>query len=166
LEDAGASPDFASDSEQTFLALTGTQGPATIAVIPNTKQNSVATPKNNKQRHAFESADFDLALDWISWAHEQHSHLKLQAEACAKEIRISRDNTGRTIEQMRNIFEWIKKDDFWSKNCLSPCALNKKSAANGLRKIDNIINSISKDKKTVAKAHRNQWEDEGVKPFF
>jgi hypothetical protein len=166
LEDAGAPPDFISDSEETFLALTDKQDHATLAVIPNAKQNSVATPKNNKQRHAFESADFDLALDWISWAHEQHPHLKLQAEACAKEIRISRDNTGRTIEQMRNIFEWIKQDDFWSKNCLSPCALNKKSSSNGLRKIDNIINSISKDKKTVEKMQYDQWKDEGIKPLF
>jgi hypothetical protein len=166
LEDAGASPDFASDSRETFLALTDKQDHATLAVIPNAKQNSVAIPKNSKQRHAFEPGDFDLALDWISWAHEQHPHLKLQSEPCAKEIRISRDNTGRTIEQMRNIFEWIKKDDFWSKNCLSPCALNKKSAANGLRKIDNIINSISKDKKTVEKMQYDQWKDEGIKPLF
>jgi hypothetical protein len=166
LEDAGASPDFASDSEQTFLALTSKQDPAMLAVIPSTKQNSVAIPKNSKQRHVFEPADFDLALDWIAWAHEQHPHLKLQAEPCAKEIRISRDNTGRTIEQMRNIFEWIKQDDFWSKNCLSPCALNKKSSSNGLRKIDNIINSISKDKKTVAKMQYDQWKDEGIKPLF
>jgi hypothetical protein len=40
---------------------------------------------------------------------------------------------------MKDLFEWIKNDPFWSENCKSPCGLMKKKDKDDMRKIDKII---------------------------
>lgn len=57
------------------------------------------------------------------------------AEAIAKVKRV----TGLNDSGVAAIFEFIRGDDFWSKNALSPASLLKKSARNDQRKIDNIL---------------------------
>jgi hypothetical protein len=65
---------------------------------------------------------------------------------------------------MSNIAQWIWKDDFWSKNCLSPAALLGTSK-NGLKKIDNILASISKDKRVVNQQQLEDWYSGDEEPF-
>jgi hypothetical protein len=137
----------------------------------NTIQNKEekTPPASAKRQRAprlkFEQEDLDLALDWIGWAHESEPHLKLRTETIADAIRKAREYAERDHKQMQNIFEWIKQDDFWQKNCLSPASLLNTSK-NGVKKIDNVLASISRDKGYVARLQMNEWEEEGIKPLF
>jgi hypothetical protein len=117
-----------------------------------------------KKCYKFEQSDLTLALDWIAETHKLHPHIKLKSDVCADAIRKTREHTGRTDEQMSNIAQWIWKDDFWSKNCLSPAALLGTSK-NGLKKIDNILASISKDKRVVNQQQLEDWYAGDEEPF-
>lgn len=114
--------------------------------------------------YKFEHSDLALALEWIAETHKLHPHIKMKTDVCADAIRKTREHTGRTEEQMGNIAQWIWKDDFWSKNCLSPAALLSTSK-NGLKKIDNILASISKDKSVVNQRQLEDWFAGDEEPF-
>lgn len=112
----------------------------------------------------FEQDDLSLAIEWIAESKKLHPHLKLNTETCADSIRKTREHIGRTSEQMEAIARWIWADEFWSKNCLSPAALLGNSK-NGLKKIDNILASISKDKRVVAQREVAEWLNESEVEF-
>lgn len=47
------------------------------------------------------------------------------------------------IDTIFRIFNFLKDDDFWKTNCLVPSSLDKISKTNGLKKYQNILNSIN-----------------------
>lgn len=133
-------------------------GAGNLAILSEPKK--APKPKFYK----FEQSDLALALEWIAETHKLHPHIKMKTDVCADAIRKTREHTGRTEEQMCNIAQWIWKDDFWSKNCLSPAALLSTSK-NGLKKIDNILASISKDKNVVNQRQLEDWFAGDEEPF-
>lgn len=54
-----------------------------------------------------------------------------------------------TEEMISYMLTWIKADDFWAKNALSPASLLKPSPSNpDITKLDRVISSIKSRKKT------------------
>ena len=46
--------------------------------------------------------------------------------AWADEIRLMREQDGRTLPEIWSLFQWVRKDPFWRPNCLSPGKLREK----------------------------------------
>jgi len=81
----------------------------------------------------------DLAGRWLEFAKSRAPHLKFKIEEFADGIEHVCRNTPITFDQLSAVFDFIRQDDFWQKNALSPRGLMKRSDRNGLRKIDNIL---------------------------
>lgn len=138
----------------------------TVTVARSVSADAETPPPLKTKAPKFSSSDLELAQDWIRWVQETDPHLKLNPQACAEAIRKAREHRNMEDHHIRNVWEWIKQDDFWAKNCLSPVSLLAKSKANGLKRIDNIMASIAKDKGYLMKIEAQKMEDEGIKPFF
>ena len=119
--------------------------PGALLVIPDPLPQNVAPKKRvpKIKNWKFEQEDLSLALEWISWSKETHPHLGTKPDEAADTLRKVRTLIERDHSQMKNIFEWIKKNDFWSTKCLSPIGLLKKSGSNGQEKITNLLADMS-----------------------
>lgn len=53
------------------------------------------------------------------------NHKKPNLESWASEIRITREQDSRTLDDLWNAFDWANKDSFWCKNILSPKKLRE-----------------------------------------
>ena len=90
----------------------------------------------------YTAIDFSLASRWLDFAKEVMSWKKApsswNAENWANDLAKIRRVTDINDEGLIALFEFIKNDDFWMKNAMSPATLLKKGK-NDLRKIDNIL---------------------------
>ncbi len=84
-----------------------------------------------------DSSDFSLAKDWHDWASKRLPTLKPALERAADVFRKAREVDGLSHDQLRALFEFVKKDGFWSTKVYSPLGLRQKSG-NGLTKLENI----------------------------
>jgi hypothetical protein len=137
--------------------------PGALLVIPDPLPQNVAPKKRvpKIKNWKFEQEDLSLALEWISWSKETHPHLGTKPDEAADTLRKVRTLIERDHSQMKNIFEWIKQDDFWSRQCLSPVGLLKKGN-NGNEKITNLLASMTaakEKKKFVNKAFDEKFKD-------
>lgn len=90
--------------------------------------------------------DLDLASRWLAFAKDGQPHVKsFSVEKFAADIGKARRSIGYTDDEMVKIFEFIEKDEFWKNQAYSPGGLLKRSK-NDLRKIDNIIVQMNKNK--------------------
>jgi len=98
---------------------------------------------NNKESHTFEknecltpipkkadqylTIDFETAEYFFSLIEKMNpGHKKPNLKTWAKNIRLHRERDGRTIAEIRELFEWANSDNFWQANILSPEKLRKK----------------------------------------
>lgn len=129
-------------------------------------------PKTLRKKKApeFDEADLALGTDWLAWAREGLPTINATPASFAgalSDVR-RRLNTqagaGINHDGLRQIFEFVKADKFWSKNCLSPAGLLSKGS-NGLRKVENIMASMTKlDDKS--RQNTKFWKDldAGIEP--
>lgn len=106
-------------------------------------------PKRKKKAISISDHDLDLGTRWITWTKKLSPHINANSESFAEAISELKRVLARTIPEgdldglLDALFNFVQKDDFWSKNCLSPRGLLKPSA-NGLRKVDNVITAMRK----------------------
>jgi hypothetical protein len=97
-------------------------------------------PKVKKIKPQPDHEDMELATDWLAFALAECPWQKSWTiEKFASAIQTLRQKTDLNSVGCRQVFEYIRKDDFWCKNAISPSSLLKKSNGNDLRKIDNIL---------------------------
>lgn len=101
-----------------------------------------------RKRSAVLPSEFDLtmATRWINWA---ASTGKITAEEinhknAANTFRLMRTVNNIQEGQIEEIFQFVKGDDFWAKQALSPVKLRKKSDNNGLMKFRNILTAMER----------------------
>lgn len=103
--------------------------------------NAARVPKKGVLQ--FTEADLAVGREWLEfartempWKAEDPSWTAERfAEAIAK-VRLATDLNDLGTKAL---LEFIKRDDFWAKNAISPAGLLKRGAKNGERKIDNIL---------------------------
>ena len=135
---------------------------------PPKKEAQVIEPKKpTPKRLRWEPEDMELAKEWHRYAQENWPYLKGTVESYANAIRLTRQGTDMSHEQMAAFFRFVRDDDFWRDNCQSPVGLLKRSR-NGNRKVDNILASIRRETYKVsaplqwaAKYRRENGLDEG-----
>jgi len=88
----------------------------------------------------------DIAGKWHAWAMQCRPYLvSTSVKSFAKAIDEIMVRHSINPDGMLKIMEYVQRDEFWSKNAVSPCGLTKKSA-NGLYKIENILAQMQKDR--------------------
>jgi hypothetical protein len=88
----------------------------------------------------------DIAGKWHAWAMQCRPYLvSTSVKSFAKAIDEIMVRHSINPDGMLKIMEYVQRDEFWSKNAVSPCGLVKKSA-NGLYKIENILAQMQKDR--------------------
>lgn len=81
----------------------------------------------------------ELAARWLDFAKAQSPHIRFSLADFEEGLAHVCRNVPLTIEQLTMVFDFIRQDDFWRANALSPKGLMKKSSRNDFRKIDNIL---------------------------
>lgn len=88
-------------------------------------------------------ADLAVGREWLAFAlHEmpwQAGRRGFSDESFAQAVAELRRATDLNPEGVAAVLAFVKADDFWRRNALSPAGLLKRSAKNGNRKIDNIL---------------------------
>lgn len=86
-----------------------------------------------------EPSVFDLLMadKWADHAKTVIPSIKVHRVKWAAAMRQLRELEGMTEAEVEALFVFIRKDDFWRPNAVSPLGLRQKSK-NGLRKLDNI----------------------------
>lgn len=89
----------------------------------------------------------DLVSEWVKFTKEfSKTKIEPNPEIYAKAVLDLERIAGVKCEKLRDVLDFVKNDDFWRPNALSlPRLLNK--SKNGLRKIENILQSMEKDTK-------------------
>lgn len=117
--------------------------------------------KAKKKSYKFEQSHLSLALEWKAFTTEQMPHLeaRVNIEAWADALRRIQASIKCTEELLKNVFDFVKQDEFWRKNALSPERLLDKSR-NGLRKIDNVLNGMRNSPQAKRNALLNRLSEE------
>ena len=89
--------------------------------------------------------DMNLASRWLAFAVEKLPTIKATQDSFAIGIHKMKKALGFTDQQADALFQFVTEDDFWKTNAYSPCGLLAKSK-NGLRKVDNILAKLRKEK--------------------
>lgn len=89
--------------------------------------------------------DHETARRWL----EEHAvllmpRLKPKLADWARAIRLLREQDGLSEADITEILSFVRRDEFWGKNALSPLAIRGKSKSNGLRKFENIMLAMKK----------------------
>lgn len=104
----------------------------------NKKRAKALSPRNSKTSPPkWAPDDLELAARWAEHARSLTPHIKIVPEKWADSIRLIREQDGLTLQEIVELFEWVKADEFWRMNAISPQAIRGRSK-NGLKKIENI----------------------------
>lgn len=113
--------------------------------------SSTPKPKNKtKKKPQVSEADADLGKRWFEWTATVAPHIHASPASFSVGIFETKRALARSIPDgdldglLDALFNFIRQDKFWGRNCLSPCGLLTKSS-NGLRKVDNVIKSMRGD---------------------
>ena len=88
--------------------------------------------------------DYALGDSWWDFAYSVVPTMKRNREASANAIRLMREVDGLTEAQIRETLEFIRGDQFWRQQALSPVALRGRSK-NGLKKLENVRLAMQRD---------------------
>lgn len=115
----------------------------------NLSNNHSVTSNEVTRAIKYNTLDFELANEWLEHA-KLHSKTKpyksWTQENFAIAIAKAKRSSGLSHTQIVYVLEFLKNDEFWRPNCLTPTALLKKSKTNDLRKVENIISAIKEKK--------------------
>lgn len=100
------------------------------------------TPESKPAPARYTDADRALAADWASWASTRSKTVRPDIARWADTFRLMREIDGLTDPDMRAMFDFVRSDDFWAKNAISPAHLRARSK-NGLLKHENLRNSMT-----------------------
>lgn len=106
--------------------------------------STITKKKIPKNYLSYKPEDMALAKEWASWAHSQMPWRVPKIDAYANAIRLCRESIKATHQGMVMIFSFIKRDVFWSKNCMSPVGIHLQKNGKACPKIDHILNAMNK----------------------
>jgi len=126
------------------------------------------SPKITKcEKITYCESDMDLAKDWVLFAETKTPWRRYDLVKFATDISTLRKISSMSIEQINDIFTWIKNDEFWSGVAISPGSLSKSSSKTGLRKIDTILlqmkNQMLRRNPIARSAERKKYEPANAK---
>lgn len=90
-------------------------------------------------------SDLALAERWKAHALAVLPKLKADVGKWAESIRLMREKDGLSEQEVAEVFDFVRQDDFWRPNAISPQSLRGRSK-NGLRKIENVLVAMRKNK--------------------
>ena len=103
-------------------------------------------PRPKAKKIPYQPEDLELGKKWHQYALSEMKWSTAPGSWCdeffATGIALVKRRAGLNHQQMTKIYEFVRNDNFWSGNALSPKTLLNKSSRNDLRKIDNIIQAI------------------------
>lgn len=119
--------------------------------ISRIKKEELKT-KNKKLKSTPKISDDEntLASEWLSWSLTVTPSIKASAHDFAVSISEFCRIEKISANDLRQIFEFIRKNEFWAKNAVSPAGLRTRSK-NGLLKYQNILNDM--------KGKESQWSE-------
>lgn len=128
----------------------------------------IADGDQNRSKGYFCESDLLIGRRWFAFALKQMPWTKPRAgwseEKFAAAIYRVRKNADLNAEGVEALFDYIRKDMFWSQNAISPIGLLKASEKTGIRKIDTILNQM-KPKFERQLDMMNEAGDDFVMPF-
>jgi hypothetical protein len=98
----------------------------------------------------------EIARQWAAFAIERMPTVKANVEAWANELRlieaeIAKKRLGEMyriepINLLKAILHFVRTDEFWGEQAISPMGLRKVSRSNSMRKFENILTSMRNSK--------------------
>lgn len=129
-------------------ASSAASSPASSAAKPSTSTSTstsiyinkgTSTPsKIKKIRVLPSSADADLAERWFLWAKERAPKTKFDQTKFAEAIAKAKKDYALTDQEMDALFEFVRADEFYGQNFLSPCTYKNKWK-NGMTKMESAL---------------------------
>jgi len=130
--------------------------------------------KKTRKKKVWPTTDSDLAIgsEWLEFGLSEMPWKKNDkawtSERFGQAIAEIKSKTDLNDLGLREILKFIREDDFWVKNAVSPLGLLRKSEKNGNRKIDNILIRM-KTPEERKRQKMNEWvkksESPDYKPF-
>lgn len=123
-------------------------------ISPSLRSGDISTTAKNAagQKWLNRQTDFDrqLGQEWFDWSKQQRPKGKFKLDKFVEAIsRFRYSPYDLTEQQIRFVFDFIRGDEFWSANALSPDRLRAKSKSNpDLTKLDQIILALKRRKKS------------------
>ncbi len=130
------------NSNSTCSELANVPLTKTLTKTPTNKIGADATPPPVVRVPKYDDHDFLLGGRWLEHAvgaSNTKPYPSWTQVKFAEEISKIKRLCSLSHEQLVAVFEFVRVDDFWKPNALSPNGLIKKSKNNDRRKIDNII---------------------------
>jgi hypothetical protein len=106
--------------------------------------------KRKRTRVEPDDGDQEIGKEWASWTKIMAPHIKADSKRYATAIAKVRQRMSMSHSDVSRVFEFVKADKFWKDKCFSPVSLLTRSKTNDLLKIENIINSATKDHRKYA----------------
>lgn len=103
------------------------------------------TTANSKVSVSHNPFDLKLGTDWVEFAKTKltgKSALKINTEAYINAIRLMREQDGLSERKIQLLFDFIRKDDFWGKNGISPVRIRSRDS-DGISKCDRILSRLN-----------------------
>lgn len=97
------------------------------------------TPKTKQK---FSEDDTQIATEWAEWAQGSSKTVRPNLPHWAEVFRKIREIDGVKIEELRNMLQFVRSDEFWGPNAISADRLRQRSKSNGLLKHENIRASM------------------------
>lgn len=121
--------------------------------LEETEDDKPSKRKKSSKRLNIEPDEGDqkIGKEWASWTHQIAPHIKPDQKRYAVAVAKVRMKMKMSHEDVAKVFQFVKDDKFWMDKCFSPVSLLTRSKTNDLLKIENIINSASKDQMKYAK---------------
>ena len=141
--------EFASSTTQNLRSL-NTQNLRDVPSNNLTKNLTKNTRRRANELHK-SCVPFDetMANEWMTWAKTMSPNGRFNLTAFANAIMKMRTKFELSEQQITFMLEWIKADDFWAKNAISPASLLKPSPSDpSVSKLDRVISSIKARKKS------------------
>lgn len=124
----GSTPESGQASGQATDRQRTPNGQATDTVKKEEKVKKVKKEEKNASCRAlrFDESDLSTAEWMLTKIRELNpTHKKPDLERWANDLRLMRERDGRTDTEIRELFGWANRDDFWRANILSPSKLRK-----------------------------------------
>lgn len=89
-------------------------------------------------------ADISLGTQWYMWARKKTPATAFSLDGFINAITLIRKTRKLDDEKMIALFEFVKNDNFWQDNFISPIKYNVRSKNNDLPRIDNVLRSMAR----------------------
>lgn len=111
----------------------------------NTIQYNSKSTANSEVSVSQNPFDLKIGNDWVEFAKTKlsgKSTLKINTKAYINAIRLMREQDGLSERKIQLLFDFIRKDEFWGKNGISPVRIRSRDS-DGISKCDRILSRLN-----------------------